>query len=263
MAYPLSATRLNLYQRCPQSYYFRYERGLKEQSAFGSPALGKAVHAALKDIYGDWNYGHPKPSLNWFELTWQSHTGDLSNKQIDEGWLMLKQYFEHFIEPYPSMSKPLGVEQVIKGKFQVQCIEFVVRGQYDRLDYIENGLELIDYKSTKLVNPPDAVDIQLGLYDLLLKQTYQQALQRLSLIYLRTGEKVTYEVTPEHRKESQRLIEKLAVSLQREEQWQPQAGEQCDRCSYQRYCAVKTEQPEPLPEGAKQPRGVQLMLPLG
>ncbi|NJN23696.1 MAG: endonuclease, partial [Acaryochloridaceae cyanobacterium RL_2_7] len=52
-----------------------------------------------------------------------------------------------------------------------------------------------------ILSPPDAVDIQLGLYDLLLKQTYQQALQRLSLIYLRTGEKVTYEVTPEHRQE--------------------------------------------------------------
>ncbi|MGF1603160.1 MAG: PD-(D/E)XK nuclease family protein, partial [Thermosynechococcaceae cyanobacterium] len=61
MAYPISATRLNLYKSCPQSYYFRYERGLKEQSAFGSPALGKAIHAALQDIYEQWNYGYPKP----------------------------------------------------------------------------------------------------------------------------------------------------------------------------------------------------------
>ncbi|PZD70468.1 hypothetical protein C1752_12039 [Acaryochloris thomasi RCC1774] len=262
MAYPISATRLNLYKSCPQSYYFRYERGLKEQSAFGSPALGKAVHAALKDIYGDWNYGHPKPSLEWFELMWQAHTGDLSSKQVDDGWSMLKGYFEQFIEPYPSMNKPLGVEQGIKGKFQVRYIEFVVRGQYDRLDYIEDGLELIDYKTTKQMSPPDAIDIQLGLYDLLLKQVYGQALRKLSLIYLRSGEKKPYEVTPEHRRESQRLIENLAMQLHREEEWRPQEGQQCDRCSYERYCAAKREVPEPLPETARKPKGMQLLLPL-
>ncbi|PZD71039.1 hypothetical protein C1752_08481 [Acaryochloris thomasi RCC1774] len=102
----------------------------------------------------------------------------------------------------------------------------------------------------------------MGLYDLLLKQTYQQALKKLSLIYLRTGRKVTYQVTPEHRKESKRLIEKLAVSLQKENEWRPQEGEQCDRCSYQRYCAEKAEVPEPLPENARRPKGMQLLLPL-
>ncbi|WP_233501865.1 PD-(D/E)XK nuclease family protein [Acaryochloris thomasi] len=77
MAYPISATRLKLYKSCPQSYYFRYERGLKEQSVFGSPALGKAVHAALKDIYEQWNYAYPIPNLEWFSQCWQSHTVDL------------------------------------------------------------------------------------------------------------------------------------------------------------------------------------------
>ncbi|WP_158535182.1 PD-(D/E)XK nuclease family protein [Acaryochloris thomasi] len=123
------------------------------------------------------------------------------------------------------------------------------------------NLRNVGYKTTKLVSPPDAVDIQLGLYDLLLKQAYQQALHKLSLIYLRTGEKVTYEVTPEHRKESKRLIEKLAVSLQKEDEWRPKKGEQCDRCSYQRYCSVTAEVPEPIPDTARKPKGMQLLLP--
>ncbi len=261
MAYPISATRLNLYKSCPQSYYFRYERGLKQQSAFGSPALGKAVHAALKDAYEEWNYAYPIPNLEWFSQCWASHTVDLKPKQVDDGWQMLKLYYEKYIEPSAMMRKPLGIEQSIKGAFRVGYYEFMIRGQYDRLDYLDNGLELIDYKTTKKISPPDAVDIQLGLYDLLLKQTYQQALQKLSLIYLRTGKKVTYEVTPEHRKESKRLIEKLAVSLQKEDEWRPKEGEQCDRCSYQRYCAEKAEVPEPLPETARKPKGMQLLLP--
>ncbi len=43
------------------------------------------------------------------------------------------------------MRKPLGVEQSIKGSFRVGYYEFVIRGQYDRLDYVDDGLELIDY----------------------------------------------------------------------------------------------------------------------
>ncbi|WP_083785180.1 PD-(D/E)XK nuclease family protein [Synechococcus sp. PCC 7335] len=53
MAYPLSATKLKSYARCPQAYYFRYECGLKARSAFASAALGTALHAALAQFYTD------------------------------------------------------------------------------------------------------------------------------------------------------------------------------------------------------------------
>lgn len=262
MAYPISATRLKLYKSCPQSYYFRYERGLEEQSGFGSPTLGIAVHAALKDIYQEWNYAYPIPNLEWFSQCWQGHLGELSQRQVDDGWKMLKLYYDKYVEPLPQLSKPLGVEKRFKGSMRVGNLEFVIRGQYDRLDYCANGLEISDYKTAVLVDPPDEIDIQLGLYDFVFEQIYHEALCRLSFIYLRTGEKVTYEVTPKQRKKAHQVIKDLAVELQADEEWRPQKGQQCDRCSYARYCSAMEEVPEPLPETARKPRGMQLLLPL-
>lgn len=57
MAYPISATKLQTYHRCPQAYYFRYELGLKTPSFFGNAALGTALHQALAQAYRDWSVG--------------------------------------------------------------------------------------------------------------------------------------------------------------------------------------------------------------
>ena len=262
MAYPLSATKLKTYRQCPQAYYFKHERRLPAPSTFGSKAFGNALHQALADIYQDWNYAEPLPSLDWFTLCWQQNTGGLNEKQIHEGWQALERYYEKFIAPQPMLRKPLGVEGKIKASLQASNVEFALTGRYDRLDYLDDGLELIDYKTSRTVNPPDAIDVQLGLYYLILEQTYHQALQRLTLIYLRSGQHVTYVVTPEHQRQVKELISDLALKLRADQEWQPKVGEQCDRCGYQRHCPAIHNDPEPLPETAKPLRKVQLVLPL-
>lgn len=260
MAYPLSATKLLTYKQCPQAYNFKYERGLTSPSAFGSPAFGNALHGALADIYKDWNYAYPLPSLDWFSLCWQQHTGELNQAQIHEGWMALQLYYDHYIAPLPQLRKPLGVEGKIKASFQVSNIEFSLSGRYDRLDYTDGGLELIDYKTSKAIAPSEGIDLQLGLYFLILEQIYHQALRRLSLIYLRQGQQVTFDVTPDHHQQVQEMIGELAVRLRADQEWEPQVGGHCNRCGYQRYCPAKSEKPEPLPEGTRGVRQVQLVL---
>jgi len=58
----------------------------------------------------------------------------------------------------------------------------LLTGRYDRLDCLEDGVELIDYKSAKQAALPEPaeIDLQLGLYHLALEQVYQQSLRRLS-----------------------------------------------------------------------------------
>ena len=262
MGYSLSATKLLTYQQCPQAYYFKHERRLDAPTAFGSPALGKALHQALADIYTNWTYTEPLPPLNWLALCWQQQTGDLTETQVHEGWSALQRYYETFIAPLPMMRQPLGVETKIQASFQASNVEFALTGRYDRLDYLDDGLELIDYKTSKAVNPPDSMDLQLGLYALILEKTYAQALKRVSLIYLRSGQKASYDVTPEAQHQVQELIEHLALTLREDEEWQPKEGKWCDRCGYQRYCPAQNTHPDPLPDTAKPLQRVQLVLPL-
>lgn len=161
------------------------------------------------------------------------------------------------------MKRPLATEGRVQGLLQAGRIEFKLTGRYDRLDLLDDDLELIDYKSAKHPKSPspDEVDLQLDLYYLALEQHYGRSLRRMTLLYLRTGERVTYEATSEHRQQVIEVIDELAQQLREEAEWQPNCGEHCSQCSYARYCPAVQPQPEPLTVPQK-PRKLQLCLSL-
>lgn len=264
MSYVLSAAKLQTYHRCPQAYYFRYERRLEGSSFYGSAALGTSLHQALAQIYQNWHYQDAVPRLDWIEYCWNQQIGDLTPHQIAEGRAILRRYYYSFIASQSAMRRPVAVEGRIQGSLQVENLEFLLSGRYDRLDYFEDGLELIDYKSAKEIEvlEPEEVDLQIGLYYLALEQRYARSLKQLSLLYLRTGEKVSYTATPDHRHHVEGVISKLATELRRDRRWNPQPGSQCNRCAYARYCPALQTNPEPLPEDARPEPGLQLVLSL-
>lgn len=262
MPYHLSATKLQLYNLCPQAFYFRYECNLDRAAMFGSAALGTALHQALAHMHGQWHYQDSRPSRAWIHYCWQQYNRGLTPSQLAEGVAILDSYYDRFIATRPSFNRPVAVEGRIQASFLVHNVEFVVSGRYDRIDVLDDGLELIDYKSGRDIKQPDPaeVDLQLGLYCIALEQRYQRSLKRLSLIYLRSGEQVCFDVTAEHRQRVQTVLENLALELRDAGPWQPKAGDYCDRCAYLRYCPARQQNPTPLPAHARPERRLQLAL---
>jgi putative RecB family exonuclease len=154
----------------------------------------------------------------------------------------------------------LAVEGKIQATLEVGNLEFQITGRYDRIDFVPDGLELIDYKSAKVTQLPSQqdLDLQIGLYYLALEQTYHQSLKYLSLLFLRTGETVQYRATQQHKRLAKRVIAQLATQLRQETSWQPNPGEYCAQCSFSRYCAAVNREPNPLPANAAPMRGLQL-----
>ena len=66
----------------------------------------------------------------------------------------------------------------------------------------------------------------------------------MTLLFLRTGERVTYEATDRHREQVQAVVDELAQRLLEEDEWESRCGKQCAQCSYARYCSAVTQQPE-------------------
>jgi putative RecB family exonuclease len=264
MSYPLSATKLQTYQRCPQQYYYRHELKLQQPAFFGSAELGNALHKALATLYWDWHYQTPVPDLSWIRSCWERSSSDFTSVQTQEGLELLEQYYQQFILPSGTLRKPLAVEGRIYGTLLVENLEFAIAGRYDRLSYLDEGLELVDYKTGKDFKLPDpaAVDLQLGLYSLAIQQRYDQALQRCSLIHLRTGAVVTFEVNSAHQQRVLEVIKGLALQLRFDEQWHPQEGEHCQKCSYRRYCPALQTEPDKLPCEGRSQRELQLALAL-
>ena len=246
MNYLLSATKLKSYVRCPKAYYLRYECGLSEHGGFGSAVLGTALHNALAQLYQEWHYHEPLPSETWVQQCWEENNAGLTDRQVDEGWKILSRYYEREIVPAGTMQRPLATEGRIQGGLQANGLEFRLVGRYDRIDFVDNGLELIDYKSAKSPKIPSAneMDLQLGLYYLALEQRYGRSLRKMTLLFLRTGDRISYEANEAHKQQVQAVIGELAQRLRGETEWQPQCGEQCAQCSYARYCPLVTQKPE-------------------
>ncbi len=250
MVYQISATKLQTYHRCPYSYYLRYERKLPTSEFFGSAALGTALHQALAQCHRDWHYNAPLPDFRWLKHCWEQHAAKLTAKQNTEGLEILENYHRTFIAAEVALSQPLAVEGRIHGYLQVENLEFLISGRYDRLDFLPDGLELIDYKSGREIKSLDAaeLDIQIGLYYLALEQTYRQSMKYMSLLYLRLSEKVQFAATPEHREQAESMISQLAVRLRYDRGWEPTPGDHCQRCAFARYCPAVSNNPAPLPE---------------
>lgn len=263
MPYQISATKLQSYSRCPYAYYLRYERRLTPNDFFGSAALGTALHQALAMVYRDWHYHDAIPDLQWMHRCWEQHSTGLTPSQIEDGRSILERYYEKFILN-ASLRQPLAVEGRIQAFLRVESLEFCITGRYDRIDYLNDGLELIDYKSSRELKLPDSdeMDLQIGLYYLALEQTYQQSLKYLTLLYLRTGEKIRYRATRRHKRQVQAVISDLAVRLRHDETWEPTPGKQCDRCVYSRYCPAVSANPAPLPTTVSATPELQLALGL-
>lgn len=266
MSYPLTASKLQTYHRCPHAYYLQYERKLPGKPGFGgASAVGTAVHEALATMYQQWHYNDPMPDLDWVHRCWEgAQTEGLNEAQMAEGKDLLESYYQNFVVEEGGMRRPVGTEGRLQGTLQANNLEFKITGRYDRLDCLEDGaLEVIDYKSNREVKLPDptSIDIQLGVYYLALQQTYGQILRYLSLLFLRTGEKVQFEATPDHKAQVTEIITGLAVQLREEQAWEPTPGQQCDRCQYKPYCPAMNDEPQPVP-GEVPTRRLQLALSL-
>jgi putative RecB family exonuclease len=260
MVYPISATKLNAYQRCPYAYFLKYEKRVPVTTGFGSAVLGNALHDALAQCHGTWTNGDRVPDWDWVSACWSRAAANLSdkltNKQVREGRSILENYYQKFIATEPTFRQPLAVEGKIQATLQFENLEFSVTGRYDRIDYLDDGLELIDYKSTQTTTVPEKaeMDVQLGLYGLALEQTYGQSLKYLSLLFLRSGEKVRYRATDRQKRQVLRVLKDLAWQVRHENHdWHAKPGKQCGGCSYSQYCVAVNQTPAPEPIGTKIP----------
>ena len=263
MSYHLSTAKLHFYRQCPQAYYFRYECHLRPTAFAGGPAeMGTALHQALAKIYQDWHYQDPVPGVDWVDHCWQQHTTDLTPSQIFEGQAILRRYYRTFIGNRSVLNRPVATEGKVQGHLSINNLEFSLSGRYDRLDWLSDGLELIDYKSSKAVKEmsPDQINLQLGLYYLALEQRYHQRLKRLSIIYLRSGQVVSFDATPFHKEQIEASVCNLAMRLRAEKTWEPQMGDHCHRCPYLSYCPAHQPQPQPIPQTSQRFQGLQLAL---
>jgi len=258
----LSASRLVTFERCRHAYQLKYQRRIPEAPIRASQ-LGLALHATLADFYSWPAYrGFPGMAVLLDSWTVALAKYQLTERQQEQGWKYLQTYYEHYLEPLNGQwIEPLATEGRMEADFLIGGLRFHATGRYDRLDFLEGeGLHLIDYKLNE-TTPTDslALDLQLGLYALMLEQVYQKSLVLVSHLYLSTGRRESFAVTDEQQTLVRAKILELAQALVQEEDFHPNAGAHCRSCSVKLFCTSHTPNAQPV---AEQPLRLQLALVL-
>ena len=251
-----SFSQLSAFQKCPLQYKFSFILRLPRE---GKPAFsfGSTIHNTLQIFVKQWmadrgvmqtnlfndkkNKSEKKEVLSLKDLlkiyqkSWNEDWYDSEEQRKEyqnKGKKILKIFYEDFVKNSPEV---ISVEQ----GFAFKLGEYWIKGKIDRIDILDGGLELIDYKTGK---PKDKLKTedkeQLLIYQLAsqsLDSLFQKPVNLLTYHYLENGEKLSFSAKPE---ELEKMREKLIERIKRIEKsdFHPNPSQLCKYCDFYSIC---------------------------
>ncbi|RKX68766.1 hypothetical protein DRP53_10020 [candidate division WOR-3 bacterium] len=239
----LSYSALELYEECPLLYRLIYidKRKRMPRSYF---SFGNTIHRTLRDFYTDVLFGPPSLDelLSYYRRNWidQGYSDDEERRRYFRiGLYILGQFYQ---KEKAEKRKPVAVEY----RFRIRLKNCQLSGYIDRIDRLNGGVEIIDYKTSP--EPPAAEDLktnrQLAIYQLGAERNLNLKADRLTIYHLRSLLKISI---PAHDQafldEVVDRIEELAARIEREE-FNPRLRESCP-CEFGHLCPYfREEKPE-------------------
>lgn len=249
-----SFTQLVAYDHCPLQYKFAH---ILKIPTFGGPALsfGKTMHNTLQAFFEEVLEASDKGQQELFEgerregMPSEEHLIELyerywlddwyqSNKQKEQyradGEASLRAYYKELTEQAPT---PIFLER----GFTIKIDDIVVRGRVDRIDEVEGGVEIIDYKTG---NPKTEKDLsatdkmQLMLYQLAAKELFGLEPKRLTFHYLKDHSRVSFLATDDELSALKDKIRKQITAI-RARQFDPTPGFMCRYCDFKDICPFR------------------------
>ncbi|MDT0459707.1 RecB family exonuclease [Streptomyces sp. DSM 41527] len=266
----LSPSRASDFMQCPLLYRFRVIDRLPEKP---SPAAtrGTVVHAVLERLFdapaaertavgaramvpGEWEKLLAKrPELA--ELFADDVAGERLAQWLAEAEALVERWFSledpTRLEP---AERELYVETVLDSGLQL-------RGFIDRVDVAPTGeVRIVDYKTGKAPRPQFAEGalFQMKFYALVVWRLRGVVPRRLQLVYLGSGDVVTYDPGEADLRAVERKLLALweAIRLATETgDWRPRPTKLCGWCDHQAHCPEFGGTPPVYPLRIRPPEG--------
>ncbi|MDA1038318.1 MAG: PD-(D/E)XK nuclease family protein, partial [bacterium] len=236
----LSFTQLSAYRTCPLQYKFAH---LLRIPVFGKHQMsfGKTMHAVLQDFFEEW--------LSKGSLPEESRIQELYTERWDDEWypddasreeyrnrgaVSLVKLFHQLKKDPP---KPFAVEQA----FTLKIKDVVIKGQIDRIDEVDGGLHIIDYKTGK----PKTLDKirsdqkdQLYIYQMAVEEIWEKPVKKLSYYYLEDNSQVDFLGVE---KDLDKIRDTIIRTTERmkEGSFVPTPGMHCSFCDFADICEFR------------------------
>jgi DNA helicase-2/ATP-dependent DNA helicase PcrA len=196
-----SPSKLRTYEDCPAMYRFGYVLGIpqKKKTFF---ELGTLVHAVIERLSKRIIDGHDvteDEALALLDAAWKASVWDLEELERQDRQAAEEMIRDFLVHQAARSSDIAGVEQWIDLELEGRRVS----GKIDRVDDLGDGLEVIDYKTSKKPEsrPKLKQDFQMVLYWEGAECAYQQPVKRVGHWYLRHDKEVMVEISPDEREE--------------------------------------------------------------
>lgn len=241
----ISFSQIAAFSTCPLQYKYAHIIGVpsygKHQMSFGK-SMHNALQAFMEQIIANEALQIERsPNLpplstlldlyhkNWIDEWYENETQ--KQEYFDDGERIMKEYYTIMKQNPP---RPKYLE---KG-FTLKVDDVLVKGRIDRIDDVEGGIEVIDYKTGEPKTKLDWDDRrQLVLYAIAAEESFVPALivKKLTYHYLKDNSTVSFEPTDKD-KEKLKLQIRESMEKIRTSDFQATPGPQCHYCDFKDIC---------------------------
>ena len=246
----ISYSKLSTFKQCPFKYKCLYIDGLwhlrKDRPAL---SLGSSLHLTLKEFFEIREKEkrilenlHLLLDKNWASKGFNNKEEEQQLKQ--KGKEMLTRFYQTH-DPYLI---PYSTEKTLKAKIG----DLILSGRIDRIDKIDGGFEIIDYKSGKIMDEEEQ-DLQLTLYYVLLQNSYLQIIpKRFTYHYLKSNQKLTFGKSEAEIKEGWNRIKGIIQGIKLTREFKSNPNKFCNWCDFKELCPEYKNDRMNIKKGAHQ-----------
>lgn len=209
----VSYSALQTFLECPHKYKLLYIDRVKFPQSI-ELIFGDLIHRTLKFFHSQETLPSLDELLSYYKNNWpQNNEYDFTSEEIEQNYFaagvaILSDYYKiNASVPQKIIDLESRFQVPIKGNNETH----ILTGAIDRIDQIHGGFEVIDYKTNKIVPPYSSVlkNLQLAIYRLALTNRWPNLKPedvKLTLYFLRTGDKLTTVKTKNELEETKQLI---------------------------------------------------------
>jgi len=259
MARKLSATAIVQYERCPRQY--KLERIDKIRPKDNHPALfGRVIHRTIERLLAEHKSSGSTGILDAGRAAdilteeWGKEPGLAGHEAFSEGLQIMSDLCERLspLDPESVLSTEEWFSVETDGVNLVGVIDLVLQREAvnEETGEVFIKIEVLDWKTTRefLTTRDAAESIQLAIYDMAMRLTYDADQYETCFYMLRSSDKIRIRHTNADLESWRRYIVATAEQIDREEEWKPKLNPQCVHCHVRKNCeafleAVKGELP--------------------
>jgi len=229
----LSYSQIDTYKICPLRYKYSYVLKVPSSPSHNL-SFGITIHDTLRDFHSRQMFDEVSLDdlLTMYKNNWQP-LGYMDeghrNHRFEDGKKLLEKYYEKHKD---EEKKPLELEKSFNLK--IGGIRFY--GRIDRIDKIDGGVEIIDYKtgSTKTQKDVDKDD-QVAFYAIAAKEALGMEPKKLTYYFLESGEKISTTRTDKQLENKKAEAGQIVDGIKKGE-FEAKPGMQCSWCDYKEVC---------------------------